>query len=63
MRRIPISPAIEAVLGAQPRIHAWVFTNSRTERPFTVNGAAHVFRRAAERAGIRTGGVTLHTLR
>jgi hypothetical protein len=30
---------------------------------YTVNGAAHVFRRAVERAGIRTGDVTLHTLR
>jgi integrase len=29
----------------------------------TVNGAAHVFNRAVERAGIATGDVTLHTLR
>ncbi len=63
MRRIPISPAIEAVLAGQPRAHPSVFTNSRTEQPFTVNGTAHVFRRAVKRAGITTGDVTLHTLR
>jgi integrase len=64
-RRIPISPAIAAVLAAQPRIHPWVFTNTRDERPhpYTVNGAAHVFGRAVVRAGITTGDVTLHTLR
>ena len=28
-----------------------------------MNGAAHVFNRAVERAGIMTGDVTLHTLR
>ena len=32
-------------------------------KPFTVNGAAHVFARAVKRAGIVTGDVTLHTLR
>jgi len=63
MRRIPVSPAIAAVLAAQPRVHAWVFTNARTKQPYTVNGAAHVFDRALERAGITTGDVTLHTLR
>jgi integrase len=63
MRRIPISPAIEAVLAGQPRVHPSVFTNSRTKQPFTVNGTAHVFRRAIERAGVTSGDVTLHTLR
>ena len=62
-RRIPISPSIEAVLAAQSRVYPWVFTNSRTAEAFTVNGVAHVFKRAVERAGIRTGDVTLHTLR
>ena len=33
------------------------------EQPYTVNGVAHVFGRARERAGITTGDVTLHTLR
>ena len=37
-------------------------TTHRTERPYTVNGAAHV-NRAVKRAGITTGDVTLHTLR
>ena len=62
-RRIPLSPAARAVLGALPRQHAYVWTNARTQDRYTVNGAAHVFRRAVERAGITTGDVTLHTLR
>jgi len=63
-RRIPVSPAIAAVLGAQPRIHAWVFTNAKTEKSFTVNGARHVFDRAVARANIAGAvDVTLHTLR
>jgi len=61
VRRIPISPAIEAVLAAQPRIYAWVFTNSRTEKPF--QSVRQVFDRAVARAGISTGDVTFHTLR
>ena len=32
-------------------------------QPYTVNGVAHTFRRAVERAGIGTGDVTIHTLR
>ena len=63
MRRIPISAPIRAVLDAQPRIHPWVFTNSRTEAPYTVNGVGAGFRRAVERANIPTGDVTVHTLR
>jgi integrase len=63
-RRIPKSPAIDAVLKACPRGRsAWVFTNKRTHEPYTVNGVAHVFKRALERAGIVTGDVSLHTLR
>jgi len=64
-RRIPVSPAIRAVLEAKPRIYPWVFTNKRakTPKPYTVNGVAHVFNRAVQRAGITTGDVTLHTLR
>ena len=60
-RRIPISPAIAAVLDAQPRIHPWVFTNARTEQPF--KSVRQVFERAVKRAGIATEDVTLHTLR
>ncbi len=63
-RRIPVSPAIDAVLGELPKIHPWVFTNANTEDRYTVNGAAHVFNRAVERAQIANPGeVTLHTLR
>jgi len=62
-RRIPLSPAIEAVLASQPRIHPWVFTNARTEERYTPNGVAHSFGRAVERAGITSGDVTFHTLR
>jgi integrase len=60
-RRIPISPAIAAVLADQPRVHPWLFTNVRTRRPF--RSVRQVFGRAVERAGILTGDVTLHTLR
>jgi integrase len=62
-RRIPLPAAAKAVLGALPHQHPYVFTNAVTEDRYTVNGAAHVFRRAVRRAGIRTGDVTLHTLR
>jgi hypothetical protein len=61
--RIPISPTIAAVMASQPRIYPWVFTNSRTGKPYTTNGVAHVFSRAAARAGITSDDVTLHTLR
>jgi len=62
-KRIPISPTIDAVLTAQPRInlHPWVFTDSQTEQPF--KSVRQVFDRAVLRAGITTGDVTLHTLR
>jgi integrase len=60
-RRIPISPAIEAVLAAQARVFAWVFTNSKTEEPY--QSVRQSFNRAVARAGITSGDVTLHTLR
>lgn len=60
-RRIPLSPAIDAVLTAQARVHAWVFTNARTEEPF--KSVRQVFDRAVTRAGIDNSDVTLHTLR
>ncbi|MCA1562185.1 MAG: site-specific integrase [Acidobacteria bacterium] len=64
-RRIPLSGAAIAVLDALPRVpgRPYVFTNATTEDRYTVNGCAHVFRRALDRASIRTGDVTLHTLR
>jgi integrase len=62
-RRIHVSPTIQAVLDAQPRVHRWVFTNSRTEEPCTVSGVRASFDRAVVRAAIPTSDVTLHTLR
>ena len=63
-RRIPVSPAIKAVLDQCPKTRSpWVFTNARTHEAYTVNGVAHTFRRALKRAGITTGDVSLHTLR
>ena len=64
-RRIPLSPSARAVLATLPRVpgRPYVFTNAATADRYTVNGALHVFRRAVVRAGIRTGDVTLHTLR
>ena len=63
-RRIPISPAIQAVFDALPTVHRWVFTNAVTEDRYTVNGCAHVFNRAVTRANISNPDeVTLHTLR
>ena len=53
-RRLPRSPAIDAVLKACPRGSRWVFTNPQTHKPYTVNGVAHVFKRAVLRAGITT---------
>lgn len=42
---------------------ASVFTNTRTRKAYTVNGVAHVFKRAVRRANILTGDVSLYTLR
>jgi integrase len=61
VRRIPITDTIAALLASRPRIHAWVFTNAKTERPYTT--IRKVFERALERAKITTGDVTVHTLR
>jgi integrase len=61
VRRIPITDAIAALLASRPRIHPWVFTNSKTEKPYTT--IRKVFERALERAKLTTGDVTVHTLR
>jgi integrase len=46
-RRIPISPAMKAVLAQCPKTASgFVFTNNRTHTGYTVNGVAHTFRRA-----------------
>jgi integrase len=60
-RRIPLSPAIRELLKPLPRVRPWVFTNVRTGQPYTTVGKN--FERALERAGIRTGDVSFHTLR
>jgi integrase len=63
-RRIPVSDAMRAVLAQCVKsASGYVFTNTRTHTAYTVNGIAHVFRRALVRAGITTGDVSLHTLR
>jgi integrase len=64
-RAIPRSEAVSAVLKHVPQAKgpAWVFTNTRTRKPYTVIGVAHVFKRAVRRANILTGDVSLHTLR
>ena len=60
-KQIPISPLIEAVLASQLRMHPWVFTNSRTGKPYTTISKS--LGRALARVGITTGDVTPHTLR
>jgi hypothetical protein len=47
VRRIPITDTIAAVLASRPRIHAWVFTNAKTGKPYTT--IRKVFERALER--------------
>ena len=59
-KQIPISSLIEAVLASQPRMHPWVFTNSRTGKPYTT--ISKRFTRAFARTGITTGDITPHTL-
>ena len=60
-RRFQISPVLRDVFDEQTPWTPWVFPNPRTRRPYTtVMGS---FRRALDRAEIRTGDVTLHTLR
>jgi len=61
VRRIPIAETLEALLPSRPRIHLWVFTNAKTEKPYTT--IRKVFERAFTRANILTGDVTVHTLR
>jgi integrase len=61
VRRIPITDTIAALLASRSRILAWVFTNTKTEKPYTT--IRKVFERALERAKITTGDVTVHTLR
>jgi integrase len=61
VRRIPVTDTIAALLASRPRIHPWVFTNARTDKPYTT--IRKVFERALMRAGITTEDVTIHTLR
>ena len=60
-RKIQITPTIRTILDSLPRFHPWVFTNSKTEKPY--KSVRKVFERALVRAGITTGDVTFHTLR
>lgn len=61
VRRIPITDTIAALLASRLRIHPWVFTTAKTEKPYTT--IRKVFERALLRAKITTGDVTIHTLR
>ncbi len=63
MRRLPRTEQINAILRTLPTASAYVFTNPKTQKPYTVNGVAHVVRRAYQRAHIPLGDVTIHTLR
>lgn len=60
-RRLPVTAAMKAVFDSLPKIHEFVFTNPRTEEPYTSIGNS--FERALERADITTGDVSFHTLR
>ena len=62
-RTIPLTPQMTLVLDTLPRASGWVFFNPKSQKPYTVNGMRHVVRRAFLRAGIRSGDVTVHTLR
>jgi len=64
-RTITLTTAIRAVLEKCPKgdPETHVFRNPRTKTRYSVNGVAHTFGRAVTRAGIRSGDVTLHTLR
>jgi integrase len=61
IERSAICAMIADLLAARPRIHAWVFTNAKTERPYAT--IRKVFERALDRAKITTGDVTVDTLR
>ena len=56
-----ISASLSSAWSFGPRIHPWVFTNTKTERPYTT--IRKVFERALRRANITTGDVTVHSLR
>ena len=63
-RKLAVTAAIQAVVAKCHRGRLpWVFVNVRTQQGYTVNGVAHVFRRALARAEIASGDVSLHTLR
>jgi hypothetical protein len=51
MPRIPLSPAIQTILGALTRNWPFVFANPQTSKPYT--SVLKNFARAIERAGIR----------
>ena len=47
VRRIPMTGTIAALLASRARIHPWVFTNTKTERPYTT--IRKLFERALRR--------------
>jgi integrase len=60
MRRVEITPSIRAVLGELPKAGPWVFTNTRTQTRYTVNGARHVFDWAVAEGRTQRGRDTAH---
>jgi integrase len=61
VRRVQVTSRMRELLESLPRWAPYVFTNSRTGRPY--QHIRKVFGRALERAGIRSGDVSPHTLR
>jgi hypothetical protein len=63
MRRLPRTPAIDAILAGFPRVHLFVFANPATGQPDRASGVRHIYRRALARAGITGGQTSPHVRR
>ena len=61
VRRVQVTTRMRELLDGLPRSGPYVFANRRTGKPY--HNVRKVFGRALERAEIRTGDVTVHTLR
>jgi len=62
MRRVPRTPAIDAILERLPRVHPYVFANPATGEPYTASGVRHIYRRALARAGITGAQTSPHVM-
>ena len=63
MRRVPRTPAIDAILERLPRVHPYVFVNPATGKPYTASGVRYIYRRALVRAGITGEQTSPHVMR